>query len=853
YLSTDLTTPLYEIEDGQDGESQNLELEEGTTLVFEAVATEGSTLEWSIDNGEAQTGSTSSFEVLFDTPQEALTSHSLTLSKEGHETVEIEIPLTITVNEEVLDPLTAGIKVYLSTDLTTPLYEIEDGQDGESQNLELEEGTTLVFEAVATEGSMLEWSIDNGETQTGSTSSFEVLFDTPQEALTSHSLTLTKEGHETVEIDLPLTITIKKLVPELLPAFTVMYADQLVYELNEGEDIPENQEEWATVELKEGEALTLTNNTNTELYTDTYWMLDGVEEETLEGKTAEAVFKTEGEYSVHELVIERKDSNYPDLTEKVVIPVKVKVIKAEQPPKPSAIQVFLAEDLETPIYEIEADKVGESKSIAVENGTSLVFKTMASEGVELAWSVNNGAPQTATTASFEVLFEQDNPSLSGHKLTLSKEGFEDVVVQIPLAIEVFTSEELQVAFSIYKNDDLSTPIHTLNVGEEEVSKVIEISEGDRLTFVDQSTGQPTGRTWKINNGVTEVTSSEASFEVMYATTGADLSIALMVERKEHEKYKDASLDYTSKATVDVKQVQNEATVKVGKVIDSGSGVIYFETSHEIASFTSADVLNDFTVGIQNIEANYSNDNATISEVKVAEGNNKRIEIYLVESYFNSDDITVGYAGDKIQSALGVPLSAFTAENVTMDGVVSYMDVQMSGFETAAAEETPNEALGWYVSLKNPKETEKIERVTTTASTGNASMHFAFDLNSSGNRSHKFNTSKLNNSFALEEGEYEMSIDVFIPQGSSTIDIIRTNISTNDDTVDQDVFVNVPWDFSEFPNMKYGEWVTLRQRISLKTIAFGAIKMNFKENDMKLDGLHDFYLDNIQLRKVEARQ
>ncbi|KXX67464.1 hypothetical protein [Flammeovirga sp. SJP92] len=863
FLASDKTTPLYTIAAGENGEEATLEIDEGTTLVFEAEATEGTTLAWSVNNGSTQTSSASSFEVLFEEVKEGLGAHTLTLSKDEHETVEIQIPLTIKVNQ-VVPELLPAFKVMKGDSLVFELKAGEtvptDQADWASVKIDKGESLSFINTSDANLFTSTYWFVDGMEEDSVKGNEVNLTFATAGEFNTHQVVIERKESNypdlrTTVVIPLTVEVVEEVVIPELIPTFKVMNGDQLVYELKEGETIPGDTEEWATVELDEGDALSFINTTNEDLFTSTYWVLEGVEEDTLKGNSVEGVFKTEGEYIVHELVIERKDAVYPDLTEKVVIPVKVQVKKVDlgpQPPKAS-VQVFLSTDLETPIYEIPEGKVGEGKSIAIEKGTTLLFKTQTKESPSVQWTVNNGTVQTSTATSFEVPFDENNDALTAHKLTLSKEGFEDVEILVPLSIEVFTSEALKAGFSIYKNDDLNTPIYTLKAGEEETATTLEINQGDRLTFVDQSTGQPTGRTWKINNGTEEVTSQETSFEVTYSNHGTDFGFGLMVERKGHEKFKDADLDYPSKVKVNVKEVQNDPTLKAGKVTDNGSGVLYFDVSHPLTPFTSAEVLSDFKVSIQNIEANYSNANASISEVKLADGNNKRIEIYLVENFFNSDDIQVEYTGNKIQSLLGVALSTFTAEDVEMNGVVSYLDGPMSDFETPKSAEEPLEAFGWYVSMKNPTANEKIERVTSTSSSGDASMHFAFELNSSGSRAHKFSSSKLNYAFAVEEGEYEISIDVFIPQASSAIDIIRTNISTNDDTVDLDVFANVPWVFADYPNMKYGEWVTLRQRISLKKITTGSINMNFKEKDMKLDGLHDFYLDNIKLRKVEARQ
>ncbi|NLR93434.1 hypothetical protein [Flammeovirga agarivorans] len=765
--------------------------------------------------------------------------------------------------EDLIPELSPVYEVYQGEEkiMTVTLEDILNPTEQEDwEVIQLVYGDTLTFKDVTTEGDPTgrSWALNgNGDGVTSTENEVSVIYNVEGE-YAAGEVTFIREGSDypdaSIQTEIPLKVSV--VVPELLPAFKVMLGETVVYELKEGETIPENKEEWATVEFEQGGELSFINTTNGDLYTSTYWLMEGAEEDSTKGNEAMIQFNTAGEYADHQIVIERKEGMYPDLTVNVIVPVVVKVTEpVEEGPAPltAGVKVYLSTDLENAIYTIDAGNEGSSEKIAIENGTSLVFMAEVEEGIELLWAVNNGSEQTSSASSFEVAFEEDNASLTPHTLTLSKEGHDTEEVEIPLTIEVFTTEDLQVAFTVYKNEDMSNAVHSLALGEEEVANVLELEEGDKLTFVDQSAGEATSRTWTINNGVENVTSQEATFEVEYSAAGSDFGIALMLERKDHEKYEDATLDFTSLAKVNVAEVQNEATEKQGKIMDNGSGVIYFETTHEIAAFTSSEVVNDFTISIENIEANYSNASATISEVKVADNNNKMIEIYLVENFYNSDDITVAYSGNKIQSVLDVPLSTFDAEQVEMNGVMSYLDEEMSDFELIKSDEEPLSPLGWFISLKNPKEGESIERVTTNSSKGNASMHFKFDLSSSSNRAHKFSTSKNVFNFSVEEGEYEISIDIFVPQATSALDIIRTNISTNDDAVDQDVYVNVPWDLSEYPQMKYGEWVTLRQRITMKKIIYGAINMNFKEGDMKLDGLHDFYMDNIQIRKVEARQ
>ncbi|MBB6463526.1 hypothetical protein [Flammeovirga kamogawensis] len=419
------------------------------------------------------------------------------------------------------------------------------------QTVKLVYGDSLIFKDVTTVGEPTgrTWLFNGSETTTSTTKETHVIYTIEGDHLAGE-VTFIREGSDypdaSITSEIPLKINVS--IPALLPAFKVMNNDTEVVAVAEGDDIETDESKWTKVTVYVGESLTFSDVTTTGFATDRTWTLGGVEIDDTNAKEVTATYTTVGTYSAGKLQVNRKGTVYPDAEVETIIPLKVEVITR---PLVSGIHVFRGDDLDNAIYQIASGNEGEAKTIALENGEKLTFKLVNDDtSVKHIWSINNGTEQTAETVEFGVTFSEDNDGLVGHAITLKREGQEDVVIQIPLTVKVVTSPSLNVGVRVYKNDDMQTALYEVVAGDEPVAASITLEAGDKLSFVDASTGEPTSRTWTIDNNE-EITSSEATFDVTYSTVGTFESSILKIIRNGHSDYSDQEKTVTLPLSIKV--------------------------------------------------------------------------------------------------------------------------------------------------------------------------------------------------------------------------------------------------------------------------------------------------------------
>ncbi|AZQ63916.1 hypothetical protein EI427_17295 [Flammeovirga pectinis] len=459
------------------------------------------------------------------------------------ETIDSEIPELLPVYEVYHN----DVKIVEVT-----LDDILNPSDQENwETVALVYGDSLFFKDITTVGEPTgrTWLFNGSETTSSTTKETQVIYTVEGDHLAGE-VTFIREGSDypdaTITSEIPLKINVS--IPKILPAFKVMNGEAEVVVVAEGDDIETDESKWAKITVYSGEELSFTDVTTTGFATDRTWTLDGVELDDTTTKDVTVTYNTVGTYSAGKLIINRKNTVYPDAEVETLIPLKVEVITR---PLVSGIHVFKGDDLDNTIYQIASGNEGEAQTIALENGEKLTFKLVNDDtSVTHLWTVNNGTEQSAETVEFEVTFSEDNDGLVGHTITLKREGQEDVVIQIPLTVKVVTSPPLNAGVSVYKNDDMETAVYEVVAGEEPVAASITLEVGDKLSFVDASTGEPTSRTWTVDNNE-ELTSTETTFDVTYSTVGTFESSILKIIRNGHSDYSDQEKTVTLPLSIKV--------------------------------------------------------------------------------------------------------------------------------------------------------------------------------------------------------------------------------------------------------------------------------------------------------------
>ncbi|OHX64281.1 hypothetical protein [Flammeovirga pacifica] len=475
-------------------------------------------------------------------------------TKDDQENVENEIP-----------ELTPVYEVYHNGEriLEMNLEDILNPSDQDNwEKIELVYGDSLTFKDVTTVGEPTgrTWNFNGSETTTSTEKEVIVVY-TEEGTHTAGDVTFVREGSDfpdaSITSEIPLNIQVS--VPEMKAAFKVMKGDEVILTITEEDEIEEDDSKWTSIQLNKGEVLTFIDLSKEGMPTERTWSLNGVDLDDATVEEAAAVYATVGEFKAGMLKLMRSDTDYPDASLEITIPLHVEVIIPELK---AGIHVFKGDDLDTPIYEIIAGEDGKASTFTIENGEKLTYKvTSNDETVTYTWSINNGSDLTSNDKTFPVVYATDG-EFESQSLTLKRDGQDDETVLIPLTIKVVTSPEITPIVKVYLNDKMDAPVYEYT--DEATAASIMIEKGDKLTFKETSTGEVSERTWSVDNGE-ESSSDVASFEVNFNTVGEFTSHSLELKRMDHVDYVDAEVT-----------IQLPLTVKVIETPDLALGISVYK-------------------------------------------------------------------------------------------------------------------------------------------------------------------------------------------------------------------------------------------------------------------------------------
>ncbi|PKQ61393.1 hypothetical protein BZG02_15650 [Labilibaculum filiforme] len=293
---------------------------------------------------------------------------------------------------------------------------------------------------------------------------------------------------------------------------------------------------------------------------------------------------------------------------------------------------------------------------------------------------------------------------SKNELHAVKQG--DVwVIDTTFVVDVYS--EIKPAFKVFHNN-----VEILSVTADEITsladtatwKSYEIEAGDALKFVDLTTvGRPATRTWWLAGGRTaDNAASECLVSYMKMGEFKDnlINASRVIPLGSAKKYIPLKVNVIA---------STQPFVFDGNLMEAESEVISFNVSGEVASTLGTE--NDFTAHVSN--TNGFDEDIAVKSVRVNGSDATKIELVLAAPIYNTDVVTVAYAGGTIQSLDERELEAFTVQTVKMHFGASILDKSGYGFEGAAN--------GWWI-----QHTAYWSASEARAASGSYSMKFSND-------------------------------------------------------------------------------------------------------------------------------
>ncbi|NJB81640.1 SwmB domain-containing protein [Wenyingzhuangia aestuarii] len=375
---------------------------------------------------------------------------------------------------------------------------------------------------------------------------------------------------------------------------------------------------------------------------------------------------------------------------------------------------------------------------------------------------------------------------------------------------------------------------------------VEVEAGSSLTYFDQTTeGRPTSRRWEIPNG-SPITNNAKEATIKFFKLGTFDAGTITANRGVSNGVNYPSASATKIIPLKVKVIKSSQPFAInGQIKETKDEVLRFQVSGELTPFTSQESF--FTVNVTN---GAFNQNISVSNAKVSEADATYIELTLSEPIYNSDVITVNYAGGTITSSDERPLEDFT----TPITVTPYFEPNVlpgngwASFETSHPAINNAFALDYFIGNGNKVDGSNTdgyyERTTSKSFLGEASMHFkSTDANPlPGINLWGFAFAKPD---PIPAGTYKASYRVFLEPGN-TLKAIRTEIN-------KPVFLQQVWDIE---NVERGSWQLIEKEITFpEDITESNSRWAFRIHpplNAGVTGAQEMYIDDFSLIKIETR-
>ncbi|MEQ9289084.1 MAG: SwmB domain-containing protein [Cyclobacteriaceae bacterium] len=405
-------------------------------------------------------------------------------------------------------------------------------------------------------------------------------------------------------------------------------------------------------------------------------------------------------------------------------------------------------------------------------------------------------------------------------------------------------DKLNPAFKVFNGD---TEVLSLSAGEipllaDKASwPVVEVEVGGTLRFVDlTTTGRPTSARWGLNIGPEVVESLQGSeVELVYTKLGEFAAGTMTSVRN------GSGVPVSEVARVIPMVVKgipsSQPFVFNGNLREDESEVLSFSVTGEVAGVSGEQ--SNFTVHVKNGSFDQA---IEVQSTRVNSSDATVIELVLAEPIYNSDTITVAYAGGNIKSLDTRPLKDFGPQPVTMYfGNNNLLEADWAGFETPqnGGNQTRGAAADGYWVGRDNDDNLWWTRVEDFQMSGVGSMKFESPADGI-SKDVTLQGSNFKNS-AVSAGTYLACMHVFLEVGNTLTSITRLTAKYSGTPVE------VKYDLTNVPR---GEWVSLCKAVTFDADNTGA------RFDFRVDGadnpsdavVQKMYIDDQSFIALEVR-
>ena len=495
-----------------------------------------------------------------------------------------------------------------------------------------------------------------------------------------------------------------------------------------------------------------------------------------------------------------------------------------------------------------------SHEFIIEDGNKYLFPGYGAND-SLPLFINNDLGLRTTNTDAHVLFLNQGINKvtirNTFKDSLSFNGNERIdavqengvwVIENTWEIDVFGP--LKPAFEVRdKNDNVLVSISGEDLVSNEDSStwpVIQIEAGDALTYVDLTLeDRPNDRLWTFTRG-NPGNSRDATAEVGYFSLGTFNAGRIQAIREGNDVPDERVAKIIPLVIEVIPSSQPFVFNEEGGALLNDDDSITFGVTGEIEPFI--DEVDSFTVRVVNTAAGFDQEIPVISAI-INSTDATKIDLILAEPLYNTDDITISYAGGNIESVDMRTLQPFSSMEVQVSLDANILVDPKWGFETAATTGNITRKAGldgyWAAAANDPE--RFFFRNTDIVATGSASVRY---LNPDGiSKNVTLTGNGISSPTGIPAGDYLISYNVYLEPGN-TMKMFRN--SNNFGT-----FGDIVWDLESLPR---GEWVEINQVVTTTAIPSGKqfqLKVHQIDNP-GVTGQQVMYWDDLSWVLLERR-
>ncbi|WP_139958592.1 SwmB domain-containing protein [Flavicella sediminum] len=363
--------------------------------------------------------------------------------------------------------------------------------------------------------------------------------------------------------------------------------------------------------------------------------------------------------------------------------------------------------------------------------------------------------------------------------------------------------------------------------------IIDVEVNKTLTFIDLTTiGNPNDRIWEIAG--TPSMSNDSIAEVAFLQFGTTFNVGKLTSARVDP----LPTQKNSKVIpLKVRVVSSSAPFEIlSDITENQSEILSFQVAGTVDSGSLFGQNGNFTVNVSNSKSGFNQDIA-VEAVGVNINDGTILELKLSEPIYNTDEITVSYAGGTIQSTDERLLADFSNKKVVthFDTSLFASDSRFS-FEVESSGDGGNTSGFWCQHL--PSFLGTTDEVTAADGLRVVKYNVA-DYASAPGTSNFWGPGADLKALVPTPGAYRISIK-FYRKAGATVSTIRTLTNPS--------WKVSFWDFSASND----DWITLENDI-VTTAPLDKLDFQIRKSDNPgVTGEQTFYMDDIQIIPLELR-